>query len=52
MDEIFSFGPYGAYIWAAYGLSALGLGALTVFSWRAHAKAKARIRALERNAAS
>jgi len=51
MEHLFSFGHYAGYIWWAYGLSALGLGALTFLSWRAYARAKARARALEGHAA-
>ena len=43
----FDVSPYGAYIWPAYGLSMLVLGALIVWTharWRA---AKARLAALE-----
>lgn len=47
MDGLFSFGSYAAYIWFAYGASALGLGGLTFVIWRAYARAKARARALE-----
>jgi heme exporter protein CcmD len=47
MDSLFTFGPYAGYIWFAYGASALGLGALTLFTWRAYASAKRRARALE-----
>ncbi len=46
MDGLFSFGSYAAYIWFAYGASALGLGGLTFLIWRAYARAKARAHAL------
>ncbi|HEY2008827.1 MAG TPA: heme exporter protein CcmD [Rhizomicrobium sp.] len=44
----FDMGAYGAYVWPAYGISALGIiGAIvwTVIAWR---RAKAKLAALER----
>jgi heme exporter protein CcmD len=34
-------GDYAAYVWPAYGISAIGLLAAAVFVLRAHARAKA-----------
>lgn len=44
----FDMGAYAPYIWAAYGISAVALGALTVWAVVAHARAKARLARLER----
>jgi len=44
----FDMGSYGAFIWPAYGVSALSLIAVTlwsVFAWR---RAKAKLAALEK----
>ena len=44
----FDMSPYGAFIWPAYGLCALALGGLTLWTlarWRA---VKARLKALEK----
>jgi heme exporter protein CcmD len=43
----FDMGPYGAYIWPAYVLSALALGGLTVWTVAAWRSAKAKLAALE-----
>ena len=43
----FDMGPYGAYIWPAYAISALALGGLTVWTVAAWRRAKARLAALE-----
>jgi heme exporter protein D len=45
---MFDLGPYAAFIWPAYGVSALALGGVTlwtILSWR---KAKAKLAALEK----
>ena len=45
----FNMGPYGVYIWPAYGISALAIiGAIawTLVAWR---RAKAKLASLERN---
>ena len=44
----FDMGPYGAYIWPAYGISALVLIGFTVWSLFAWRRAKARLAALEK----
>jgi len=44
----FDMGAYGAYIWPAYGVSALALIGITVWSVAAWWRAKARLAALER----
>ncbi len=47
MGAFFAMGGYGVYIWPAYGVTAAGLGLANVLIWRAYAKAKARLAALE-----
>ena len=43
----FDMGPYGAYIWPAYAISALALIGLTVWTVTAWRRAKAKLAALE-----
>jgi heme exporter protein D len=40
-------GGYAAFIWPAYGVSALGLIGAVVWTLRAYSEAKARLKALE-----
>jgi heme exporter protein CcmD len=47
MQALLNMGGYGAYIWPAYGISFLALGGAALGCWRAWAKAKARLAALE-----
>ncbi len=44
----FDMGEYAPFIWAAYGVSAVALGGITVWTVAAYAKAKAKLAALER----
>ncbi len=44
----FDMGPYGAYIWPAYGISAVALIGITVWAVAAYARAKAKLAKLER----
>jgi len=44
----FELGPYAAYIWPAYVLSAVALGGMTLWTWLAWRHAKARLAALEK----
>jgi heme exporter protein CcmD len=44
-------GTYGAYIWPAYGISALALGGITLWSWLRWRQAKAKLAVLEKNLA-
>jgi heme exporter protein D len=46
----FDMAPYGAYIWPAYGISALALGGLVLWAVAAWHRAKSRLAALEENA--
>ncbi len=48
MSAFFAMGGYGAFIWPAYGASAVLLAAAIAFTWRAYAKAKAQLAALEK----
>jgi heme exporter protein D len=43
----FDMGPYGAYIWPAYAISALALIGLIVWTVAAWRRAKAKLAALE-----
>jgi heme exporter protein D len=47
MAEFFAMGGYAAYVWPAYIVSALVLGAATVLSLQAHARARRAVRQLE-----
>jgi heme exporter protein D len=44
----FDMGPYGVYIWPAYGISALALIAVTLWSVAAWRRAKAKLSGLEK----
>jgi len=44
----FDMGAYGAYIWPAYGVSALALIGVTVWTVMAWRRAKARLAELEK----
>jgi len=48
MSGLLEMGGYGAFIWPAYGVTALLLGAAVVLTWRAYARARARLAALEK----
>ena len=48
MSAFLAMGGYGAYIWPAYGVTALLLGAAIATTWRAYARAKAQLAALEK----
>jgi heme exporter protein D len=39
--------PYAAFVWPAWGISALALGALVARAWIAGRRAKAALKALE-----
>ena len=45
-------GKYAFFVWTAYGLTLLGLGALVLVSVRAHAHRKAVLKALQEAADS
>ncbi len=50
MSGFWAMGGYAAYVWPAYGISAAALGAAAWLTWRAYARARARLAALERKA--
>jgi heme exporter protein CcmD len=47
MSSLLAMGGYGAFVWPAYGVTALGLGCAIAFTLRAYAVARARLAALE-----
>lgn len=49
MSAFFAMGGYAAFIWPAYGVSALGLLAMAWQSWAAWRAAKKKLAALERD---
>ena len=40
MSDFFAMGGYAAYVWPAYGISFVALGALALASWRAMKRAE------------
>jgi heme exporter protein D len=44
----FDMGQYGAYIWPAYGVSALAVGGMTVWAVTAWRRARRAVRRLEK----
>ncbi len=48
MSGLLAMGGYAAYVWPAYGVSVLLLGAAALATWRAYARAKAQLAALEK----
>ena len=44
---IFEMGKYAAYVWPAYGVTALGLGAAIILTLSAYLRAKKKLAALE-----
>jgi heme exporter protein D len=48
MSSVLDMGTYAAYVWPAYGVSVLFLGAAVALTVRAYARAKARLAALEK----
>jgi heme exporter protein D len=47
IGEWFAMGGYGAFVWPAYGLAAIVLGGLAVFSWRRHRRSLAMLTRLQ-----
>lgn len=43
MSEFFHMGGYAAFVWSAYGISALALIVAGVWTWRAMARAQKRL---------
>jgi heme exporter protein D len=48
VSTFFDMGGYGAFVWPAYGISALALGAAVAMTLRAYRRAKTRLALLER----
>ena len=48
MSEVLNMGGYAAFVWPAYAVSALGLGAAILLTLRGYARAKTRLDALEK----
>ena len=48
MSNLLTMGGYAAFVWPAYGVTVLGLGAAVAMTLRAYARAKARLAALEK----
>ena len=48
MNALLDMGGYAAFVWPAYGVTVFGLGAVVIFTWRAHVRAKARLAAVEK----
>lgn len=47
MEDFLQMGGYGAYVWPAYAVSALGLGGLAFHVWRRGRALVRRLKALE-----
>ena len=52
MQHFFAMGGYAAFVWPAYGASALGIGGITITTLRAYRRARRRLAELERKDAS
>jgi heme exporter protein D len=48
MSPFLAMGGYAAYVWPAYGVTALGLIAAVAWVWTGYARAKATLALLER----
>ncbi len=51
MNEFLGMGGYGAFVWPAYAVSAVGVGGLCFFLWRRGETVRARLKAAEERAA-
>ena len=49
MNQFFAMGGYAAFVWPAYGVSALGLIAMVWQSWAAWRAAQKKLAALEKD---
>jgi heme exporter protein D len=47
MSEFFAMGGYGAFVWPAYAVTLLGLGAAIFLTWRAYRAAQRSLSVLE-----
>lgn len=48
MNALLDMGGYAAFVWPAYGASVVLLGAAIVLTWRAYARARTQLAALEK----
>jgi heme exporter protein D len=48
VNALLDMGGYGAFVWPAYGVTALGLGFAIAVTLRAYRRAKARLAVLEK----
>jgi heme exporter protein D len=48
MSAFFAMGGYAAFVWPAYGATAVLLGAAVALTWRAYAKARVQLALLEK----
>jgi heme exporter protein D len=47
VSSVLDMGGYAAFVWPAYGVTLLGLGAVIALTWRAYRQARARLAAVE-----
>ena len=47
MSAFLAMGKYAAYVWPAYGVTVLGIGAAIILTLSAYARAKKKLAALE-----
>jgi heme exporter protein D len=50
MTAFLSMGGYAAFVWPAYGVSAVGIAAAILITARSYRRAKSRLAAIERGA--
>lgn len=51
MSDFLDMGGYGAFVWPAYAVSAVGVGGLCFFLWRRSRIVRARLKSVEERAA-
>lgn len=49
MSHFFAMGGYAAYVWPAYGISILGIGAAIALTWRGYTQARSLLEKIERD---
>ncbi len=47
MAHFFAMGGYAAFVWPAYGVSAIGITGMIALTWRDYRRAKSRLAAIE-----
>jgi heme exporter protein CcmD len=52
MLHVLAMGKYAAYVWPAYGVSILGIGATIVWTLRSYGRAKRRLSEIENDGGS